>query len=103
MLVHPKGENLIFTGFVDSFRRRLERFVQFFELGAAIPTECVRRRIVLCKVVEREYMAELLDKYFEQVLLLRLLLSPDQRSDPNQPVIEFYARARHRSTARQWS
>src|SRR5260370_10456917 len=102
MLVHPEGENIIFIGlFVDISRKRLQLFVQFFELGAGIPTECVHRRIVLCKVVKLEYLAEFLDKYFEQVLLLRLLLSPDQGSDPYQPVIELYARARHRSMAIQ--
>jgi hypothetical protein len=100
MLAHPEGEDLIFAGFfVDISPRRFQLFVQFFELGAGIPAESVRHRIVLCKVVKLEYLAEFLDKYFEQVLLVRLLLSPDQGSDPNQPVIEFYARGRHRSTA----
>ena len=71
MLVHPEGENLIFIGlFVDISRRPLQPFVQFFEPGAGIPGELVRRRIVLCKVVKLDYLAEFLDEYFEQVLLL---------------------------------
>ena len=82
----------MFTGlFIEIFCRLVQLLAQFFETGTGIPIESVRRRIVFRKLIELKHLAELAAKDFEQLLLLRIFLSPDQGCDPDQPIVKFCA------------